>query len=79
VKADNVIYRHSIPSHLDTAPALTQCHVKTPSGLVDVYVQLSREPEKPRWIYIDSFNEHLSTYKIKKLIEKRLLTQDRDC
>jgi len=71
----DIIFRHSIPSHLDAAPALTQCHVKGNSGIVDVYVQLSNESDKPKWVFIDSFNDHLSSNKIKSLAEKRLLTQ----
>lgn len=68
-----IVIRHSEPTVLDQLPFKSQCRIPRPNQLsFDLYVQISKDEEKPRWEYGGYFLSAEKPETISKLIEKRL-------
>lgn len=51
-----VIYRHEMPTKLDSADYKTLCRVGCDIEPKEYYIQLSQNPEIPKWEYLGAMN-----------------------
>lgn len=67
------IVRYGSPSGLDEAVYGSQCIVKHhDSEAYEIYLQVGKDREKPKWEHIGQFTPHSSQDYINKSIEHRL-------
>jgi len=53
-KINEYLERFSPPNQFDEAVYNTRCHVSTSKETYDLYVQMSQDSEKPRWVLLET-------------------------
>lgn len=69
-----MIERYGPPSKMDTAPYKTLCKVPKSQDIVEIYIQISHDEEKPNWIPYAEFAQPVSDEHIQLAISKKLLS-----
>lgn len=73
---NKVIFIRTIaPTEADQAPYKTECRVPSrDAAFFDLYVQISKDPEKPLWELVDNFSVKLPEARIQEV--KRAATME---